>query len=221
MIPTDVSAGRIFTAGPGGAGITPSNYAATVDDYLIDCRRRGLRPATIRYYGQVLERVGRACDLADPAGPRWRLAVFGRRSAALRDLLRAVSALVRWQGIPRSESWPGDLAAFKRDRIAFGYRSHGEYGRVYGDSRRTGDEAMIGQHTRVSAPAFSTSASRGVGWHASKCSRIKCRQIEARQCPSTPVRIREYDRRTPSGRRRDRYRTRTSPRQPGRERGLT
>jgi site-specific recombinase XerD len=47
--------------------MAPSNYATTVDDYLLDCRRRGLRPATIRYYGQVLERVGRACDLADPA----------------------------------------------------------------------------------------------------------------------------------------------------------
>ena len=56
--------------------MVPSKYATTVDDYLIDCRRRGLRPATIRYYGQVLERVGRACDLAEPsdlslrAGPR-------------------------------------------------------------------------------------------------------------------------------------------------------
>lgn len=47
--------------------MAPSNYATTVDDYLLDCRRRGLRPATIRYYAQVLERVGRACDLDDPA----------------------------------------------------------------------------------------------------------------------------------------------------------
>ena len=47
--------------------MAPSNYATTVDDYLLDCRRRGLRPATIRYYDQVLDRIGRACDLAEPA----------------------------------------------------------------------------------------------------------------------------------------------------------
>ncbi len=45
----------------------PSNYAVAADDYLRDCRRRGLRPATIRYYGQVLDRLGRACNLAEPA----------------------------------------------------------------------------------------------------------------------------------------------------------
>jgi hypothetical protein len=45
----------IFTGEPGGAGMDRSDYDAALAAYLADCIRRGLRPATIRYYRMVLE----------------------------------------------------------------------------------------------------------------------------------------------------------------------
>lgn len=36
------------------------DYAAAVEVYLADCRRRGLRPATLRYYEMVLTRFAAA-----------------------------------------------------------------------------------------------------------------------------------------------------------------
>lgn len=79
-----------------------SNYATAVDAYLIDCRRRGLRPATIRYYGQVLERVGRACCLVDCGDLTLaRVRAFqdepGRLSPrSLRGSLVALKTFSRW-----------------------------------------------------------------------------------------------------------------------------
>ncbi len=46
----------------------PSNYQLTTVAYLEDCRRRGLRPATIRYYDMVLRRFATATETAELSG---------------------------------------------------------------------------------------------------------------------------------------------------------
>lgn len=46
-----------------------------------------------------------------------------------------LGAFLAWcyeRGLDPVECWPGDLAAFKRDRVEHGYRSPGEYVRVAG-----------------------------------------------------------------------------------------
>jgi len=47
--------------------MTLSNYDKAVAAYLRDGQRRGLRPATIRYYQMALERVGAERGLVEPA----------------------------------------------------------------------------------------------------------------------------------------------------------
>ena len=45
-----------------------AGYAETVDSYLADCRRRGLRPATARSYDASLERFRAATGIDDLGG---------------------------------------------------------------------------------------------------------------------------------------------------------
>ena len=73
--------------------MVPSNYATTVDDYLLDCRRRGLRPATIRYYDQVLDRIPLPPAPISPS----RASARSRRSASARDPSAIAGRLtLRW-----------------------------------------------------------------------------------------------------------------------------
>ena len=80
----------------------PSEWNQAVAEYLRDCDRRGLRPATVRYYRMVLERLGMACALESPADLTLaRVGAFqddpGRLgSASLRGYLRATKTFARW-----------------------------------------------------------------------------------------------------------------------------
>lgn len=46
----------------------PSSFELVTIEYLRDCARRGLRPATIRYYRMVLTRFGAVTGISEPAG---------------------------------------------------------------------------------------------------------------------------------------------------------
>lgn len=46
----------------------PSPFELATLEYLRDCARRGLRPATIRYYRMVLTRFGSVTGISEPAG---------------------------------------------------------------------------------------------------------------------------------------------------------
>ena len=94
-------------------------------------------------HGLVSQLAGRLGDVGDksPLGHAVARVLAGARSEGdRRRFATCLGTFLRWcdsRGIPPSECWPGDLAAFKRDRLAMGYRSHGEYGRV---ARRLLDE---------------------------------------------------------------------------------
>jgi hypothetical protein len=81
----------------------PSDWDRAVTDYLRDCERRGLRPATVRYYRMVLDRMGTACALDSPADLTLaRVRAFqddpGRLGAAsMRGYLRAAKTFARWR----------------------------------------------------------------------------------------------------------------------------
>jgi integrase/recombinase XerD len=78
------------------------DFADTVAEYLTDCRRRGLRPATLRYYEMVLASFGQAAGVAsleqiDLA----RVRTFQDRSpqlssGSMRGFLRALHTFVLW-----------------------------------------------------------------------------------------------------------------------------
>src|SRR4051794_8883465 len=72
MSPLSVFRGRNFTDRLGGGSTSVAteskSFRDAIDDYLLDCRRRGLRPATIDYYQTALERFARKTRLQDIAG---------------------------------------------------------------------------------------------------------------------------------------------------------
>lgn len=80
----------------------PSNYQQAVLAYLQDCQRRGLRPATIRYYGMVLRRFQAATGITEVACLTVPLArAFQDKSAnlaigSMRGFLRALKTFARW-----------------------------------------------------------------------------------------------------------------------------
>jgi site-specific recombinase XerD len=77
-------------------------YASAVAAYLADCRRRGLRPATLRYYEMVLTRFGSATAIgALDELTVSRAAVFQDASAHLspgsvRGFVRALKTFATW-----------------------------------------------------------------------------------------------------------------------------
>ena len=85
-----------------------------IDAYLADCRRRQLRPTTLRAYRQALDDLARSFPEPDPllealtlaAGRRWQDARTGHLSArAIADRTRALRTFAAWIAAE------GDLAA--------------------------------------------------------------------------------------------------------------
>lgn len=101
--------------------MAPTEYQAAVDSYLADCRRRGLRPATIRYYRMALERIGASCEVSDPRD----LTVARIRNfqddaslgaTSVRGYLRAARTFTRWladEGVVRADG----LARLRLPRV--------------------------------------------------------------------------------------------------------
>ena len=79
-----------------------STYHQATLDYIEDCRRRGLRPATIRYYEMVLRRFGRVTEITELRDLTVRLVRdFQDNSTTLaagsvRGFLRALKTFSRW-----------------------------------------------------------------------------------------------------------------------------
>ena len=87
-----------------------------------------------------------AARLADvgaksPLGKALAQVLAGARSEGDRRRFKTcLGAFLQWcdsRGVPPADCWPGDLAVYKRDRLAAGKRSPGEYLRV---ARRLLDE---------------------------------------------------------------------------------
>jgi integrase/recombinase XerD len=78
-----------------------TTLSAARDSYLADCRRRGLRPATLRYYGQAIDALGgtgpRTLEEVTLAAGRDFLDASATRSpATLRGYVRALRTFTRW-----------------------------------------------------------------------------------------------------------------------------
>jgi site-specific recombinase XerD len=79
-----------------------ADYDETVDSYLADCRRRGLRPATLRAYRDALTRFRTATEVRDLDGLSLAAArAFADRSSHLapgsvRGFTRALKTFSRW-----------------------------------------------------------------------------------------------------------------------------
>jgi site-specific recombinase XerD len=79
-----------------------TGYGQAVGDYIADCRRRGLRPSTLRYYEAILLRIARAQRLMevadlDLASMRAFLDEPGGLSAgSLHGFVRAAKTFSRW-----------------------------------------------------------------------------------------------------------------------------
>lgn len=79
-----------------------TSHDSVAAEYLRDCARRGLRPATIRYYAMVIRRVAADCALAEPADltlarvRAFQDAPSGLGAGSMRGYLRALKTYARW-----------------------------------------------------------------------------------------------------------------------------
>ncbi len=82
--------------------MAPSEFQVAIDSYLADCRRRGLRPATVRYYDFALGRVAKCSGITTPgdltisAARGYQDSEAGLSPASLRGVLRALKTFTGW-----------------------------------------------------------------------------------------------------------------------------